>query len=78
MTENIPTHGVAASTEERHKSIRIMANSMFRQLKSNGYSRSHIIDFTSELLQLLTDSLQGPTPADTSLTSESLAKELLP
>lgn len=77
MSENNLSHGVAAAAE-RNKAIRIMANSMFRQLMSHGYSKSHIIDFTSELLQILTDSLRNPMPAEPSLAGESLAKELFP
>ncbi|MGZ3459893.1 MAG: hypothetical protein ACXU86_15470 [Archangium sp.] len=41
-----------------------MANTMFRQLQSNGYSQSNIIDFTSEILQILTDSLRSPAAND--------------
>ena len=77
MAEDTLIQGVATSTE-RNKAIRIMANSMFRQFMSSGYSQSHIIDFTSELLQILTESLRSPTPADKSVAGESLAKEMFP
>ncbi len=62
--ENTSTiHHVAASVDRR-KAIHIMANSMFRQLMNSGYSHSHIIDFTSEMLQILTDSLRSPVIVD--------------
>ncbi|ATB29581.1 hypothetical protein MEBOL_003036 [Melittangium boletus DSM 14713] len=69
-TTNTTQQDVASA--ERSKAIRIMASSMFRELTSNGYSQTHIIDFSSELLQLLTDSLRRPEDAN-----ESLAKDIL-
>jgi hypothetical protein len=52
-----------AGISERRTAVRVLANSMFRHLIRSGYSKSHVIDFTSELLQLLTESIQSPAPA---------------
>lgn len=48
----------AVGSIEQRKAVRIMASSMFRQFMSSGYSQSQIIDFTSDLLQLLTESIR--------------------
>lgn len=45
--------------DERHRAVRIIARSLFRELHSSGYAPSHVIDLTSELLELLTDSIRS-------------------
>ena len=55
------TGNQAVGSTEQRKAVRIMANSMFRQFVSSGYSQSQIIDFTSELLELVTDSIRPET-----------------
>ena len=72
-TNDTKTTQQEAAPAERTKAIRIMASSMFRQLTNNGYSQTHIIDFSAEMLQLLMDSLRSPEG-----TNESLAKDILP
>lgn len=37
------------------RALRILAKSVYRELKSTGYERSDIVGFTSALLELLTD-----------------------
>ncbi|MDC0707441.1 hypothetical protein POL68_03065 [Stigmatella sp. ncwal1] len=47
------------SAEDRTRGPRIIANSLFRELVSHGYSTSQIIELTSELLTLLTASMRS-------------------
>lgn len=46
--------------DERQRAIRIIARSLFRELHSSGYTPSHVINLTAELLELLTDSMRNP------------------
>lgn len=47
------------SSIEQRRAVRIMAKALFQQFQLRGYSKEHVIDFTSELLDLLTDSLKA-------------------
>ncbi|SET49448.1 hypothetical protein [Stigmatella erecta] len=47
------------SADGRTRSTRILANSLFRELTSHGYSTCQIIDLASELLELLTASMRS-------------------
>jgi hypothetical protein len=42
-----------------HAAVRIIAKSLLREMLSQGYSASHVVRLTSELLGLLTDSIRG-------------------
>jgi hypothetical protein len=41
------------------RALRILAKSVFRELKSSGYSRSEILAFATEMLSLVSTELQG-------------------
>lgn len=58
------------TSNEKAQGIRIIARSLFRELIAHGYSQSHVISLTSELLELLTASLQSARdqPGDGALT----------
>jgi len=58
--------------EDRHRSIRILANSLLKELLSHGYSASHVVRLASELLGLLTNSIRGSsyTPAQGTAATE--------
>lgn len=43
---------------EADRSLRILAKSVYRELKANGHSRSDIVGFTSTLLELVTTDLK--------------------
>ncbi len=51
-----------------------MAKALFQEFQRNGFSESHVIDFTSDLLELLTESLR--TPVVTSTRSSALVPSL--
>lgn len=53
-------HPLNEDPSERNKAIRILARTLFQQLRSSGYSNSHVIALTSELLQNLTESIRPP------------------
>jgi hypothetical protein len=59
-------------TPEQRRAVRIMAKALFQQFQLRGYSTSHVIDFASELLELLTQSIKAPA---SSANSDS---ELIP
>lgn len=44
------------------RALKILAKSVFRELKSSGYSRSEIVSFTTELLDLVTSEMRGAAP----------------
>jgi hypothetical protein len=47
------------TSNQKARGIRIIANSLFRELVSQGYSQSHVISLTSELLGLITTSMRS-------------------
>lgn len=52
------TNPVSSATEPR--ALRILAKSVFRELKTTGYSRSDIVAFATEMLSLVsTDIREG-------------------
>ena len=59
------------TSNEKAQGIRIIACSLFRELVAHGYSQSHVISLTSELLELLTASLESARgqPGDGALTT---------
>lgn len=52
---------------EYNKSLKILAKSLFRELKQNGYERRHIVSLSSELLSLVTSEIK-----DTRLVDDSM------
>ena len=53
MPDTRPTHTPATA-----RALKILAKSVHRELKSSGYSRSDIVSFTNELLDLVTSDLR--------------------
>ena len=53
MPETRPTN-----TPANTRALKILAKSVHRELKSSGYSRSDIVSFTNELLDLVTSDLR--------------------
>jgi len=39
--------------------LRILAKSVYRELKASGYDRSDIVGFTNEVLDLVTSEMRG-------------------
>nr|ASV46864.1 hypothetical protein [uncultured bacterium] len=66
-----------ASINQR-RAVRIMAKALFQEFQRNGYSESHVIDFTSELLELLTESLRAPDSTTSSSAALVPALEVTP
>jgi hypothetical protein len=62
---------------ERTRAIHIIASSLFRELISHGYSPSHVIDLTSELLELLTTSIRSAGDKTTECVVTTLREHLM-
>lgn len=45
-------------TQQGPRALRILAKSVFRELKSSGYSRSDIVAFATEMLSLVSSDLR--------------------
>ncbi|HZH75740.1 MAG TPA: hypothetical protein VEY88_06890 [Archangium sp.] len=48
--------------KEHTRAIQIIARSLFRELRAQGYTPNHVITLSTELIQLVTDVLKGPPP----------------
>jgi hypothetical protein len=48
-------------TQEREKALRILAKSIFKELKSQGYETKQIVGLATELLAQVTDDLHTDT-----------------
>lgn len=60
MQEHMSTTTQTAASEPR--ALRILAKSVFRELKTSGYERSDIVAFATEMLSLVsTDMREEPT-----------------
>ncbi|NLE49429.1 MAG: hypothetical protein GX614_13605 [Sandaracinaceae bacterium] len=46
------------------RALRIMAKSLYREMRSAGHSRGDIVLFTSALLELMTDEEEGAVQAE--------------
>ena len=53
---DVPT---TTSTPTPPRALRILAKSVFRELKSSGYKRAEILAFATEMLSLVSTDLQG-------------------
>lgn len=45
------------------RSLKILAKSIFKELKQNGYDSRHIVSLSTELISLVTSDLRGEDPA---------------
>jgi len=50
----------------QQRALRILAKSVYRELKSSGYSRSEIVGFTHQLLELVTSDIKTERDSDIS------------
>jgi hypothetical protein len=56
----------ASVVGERHRAVKILAQSIFRELRNNGYTPGQIVGLSSELIGLITTELKpdhGDNPA---------------
>lgn len=56
------THTTNNTAEPR--ALRILAKSVFRELKTTGYSRSDIVSFATEMLSLVSSDIRGESTDD--------------
>ena len=65
--DNVQTDKTTSSSErliQRNRSVRILAKSIFRELKSQGYDEKQIVALATELLSEVTDKMRPePRPA---------------
>ncbi|AKF06846.1 hypothetical protein DB32_003995 [Sandaracinus amylolyticus] len=54
----------SAPQQQGPRALRILAKSVFRELKSSGYSRSDIVAFATEMLALVTTDLREEAPSE--------------
>lgn len=48
----------STATQQGPRALRILAKSVFRELKSSGYSRSDMVAFATEMLSLVSSDLR--------------------
>jgi hypothetical protein len=53
----------ATPARKYDKSLKILAKSIFRELKENGYDSRHIVSLSTELISLVTSDLKGQETA---------------
>ena len=53
----------ASSTPSSDKALKIIARSLFKELKQNGYDSRQIVSLSTELISLVTSELQQEPPA---------------
>ena len=58
-----PMSTTTANTAEP-RALRILAKSVFRELKTTGYSRSDIVAFATEMLSLVSSDIRGQSSED--------------
>ena len=52
------------SPRNEPRALRILAKSVFRELKTTGYSRSDIVSFATEMLSLVSSDIRGEADDD--------------
>ena len=62
MNTETMSHTQTASADER--GVKILAKSVYKQLKQNGASRAEIVGFTNAMLELITTELRDSSPPD--------------
>lgn len=60
----IAREAAAPQPQEREKQVKILAKSLFRELKSNGFDPSQIVALSTELLGLVTTEIRPSSVAD--------------
>jgi hypothetical protein len=51
--------GMSQTTSAQQRALRILAKSVYRELKASGYARNDMIAFTTELLDLVSTELKS-------------------
>lgn len=53
-----PMTTIRTTPEKEPRALRILAKSVFRELKTTGYSRSDIVSFATEMLSLVSTDIR--------------------
>ncbi len=64
MSQPLSTPAPPTTGHESSRALRILAKSVFRELKSSGYTRSDMVSFTTELLSLVTSDIRDTCDAE--------------
>lgn len=59
-----PMSNATQSSAPEPRALRILAKSVFRELKTTGYSRSDIVSFATEMLSLVSSDIRGEAIED--------------
>lgn len=59
MRDALSASGEAIDGVRDPRAVKIMAKSVYRELKASGHSRGDIVSFTNALLELVTSDLRG-------------------
>ncbi|HJL19651.1 MAG TPA: hypothetical protein RMH99_28570 [Sandaracinaceae bacterium LLY-WYZ-13_1] len=54
----------SATPSQEPRALRILAKSVFRELKTTGYSRSDIVAFATEMLSLVSSDIREQSETD--------------
>lgn len=57
-THSAERGGMTTTSSAQQRALRILAKSVYRELKSSGYARTDMIAFTTELLDLVTSEMK--------------------
>jgi hypothetical protein len=61
-----PNTGTASTPRADERPLKILAKSVYRELKASGYSRSDMVGFTNALLDLVTSDMKTGDEDDAS------------
>lgn len=64
MAQLIEREAISQLPQEREKAVKILAKSLFRELKTNGYDNRQILALSSELLGLVTTEIRPSKTSD--------------
>ena len=64
MAQLIERESISQLPQEREKAVKILAKSLFRELKTNGYDNRQILALSSELLGLVTTEIRPSKTSD--------------
>ncbi|MFL5263477.1 MAG: hypothetical protein ACJ79E_03475 [Anaeromyxobacteraceae bacterium] len=59
-----------------NKGTQILAKSLFRELRGNGYSANHILGLTTELIDLVTQELRDQNAAAAVRSADAASEDL--
>ncbi len=63
MKETMTPTKTPTSASAHQRALKILAKSVYRELKSSGYERRDMIAFTTELLDLVTNEMKADSEA---------------